>query len=83
MTGFTDKIKGAVNETVGTVKQKIGEATDRPELEGEGIAQQMKGKGQGMLGEAKEKVADVVEATKDMARVAAKDAKDAIHRATK
>jgi uncharacterized protein YjbJ (UPF0337 family) len=62
MGSINDKVRGAVNETVGSAKQVAGKAVDSPELEGEGVLQELKGKGQTALGEAKEVIADVLEA---------------------
>jgi uncharacterized protein YjbJ (UPF0337 family) len=43
MGEFTDKAKGAVNETIGKVKRGVGEATDRPDIKAEGDLQETKG----------------------------------------
>jgi uncharacterized protein YjbJ (UPF0337 family) len=82
MGSINDKVRGAVNETVGSAKQVAGKAVNSPELEGEGVLQELKGKGQTALGEAKEAISDVLEAGADKAKELAKNAKDAIHRAT-
>jgi uncharacterized protein YjbJ (UPF0337 family) len=60
MGATTDKIKGAANEGVGKAKQNIGEATGSDRLEGEGAAQNLKGKGQQALGDAKQATKDTV-----------------------
>lgn len=83
MGSFSDKFKGAVNEAVGSAKQAAGKAMDSPELEGEGALQEMKGKGQTAVGEAKDAVSDALESAASKATKLAKDAKEAIHRATK
>lgn len=82
MSSINDKVRGAVNETVGAAKQVAGKTVDSPQLEGEGVLQELKGKGQTALGEAKEAISDVLEAVADKAKELAKSAKDAIHRAT-
>lgn len=64
MGSTTDKIKGTTNEAIGKAKQVIGEATGSEKLQGEGAIQELKGKGQNALGDAKE-------ATKDAADKAA------------
>jgi uncharacterized protein YjbJ (UPF0337 family) len=64
MGATTDKIKGATNEAIGKAKQGIGEATGSDKLQGEGVIQEVKGKGQKTVGDAKE-------ATKDAANNAA------------
>ncbi len=53
MSELTDKIKGAVNETVGKAKQAIGRESDDPSLEAEGAGQEAKGNVQTTVGKAK------------------------------
>ena len=60
MGATTDKVKGAANEAVGKTKEKIGEATGNERLEGEGTIQEVKGKGQQALGDAKQGTKDAV-----------------------
>ena len=55
-----DKIKGATNEAIGKAKQGIGEATGSDRLQGEGVIQEVKGKGQKAVGDAKEATKDAV-----------------------
>jgi uncharacterized protein YjbJ (UPF0337 family) len=64
MGSTADKIKGTTNEAIGKAKQGIGEATGSERLEGEGVIQEVKGKGQKAVGDAKD-------ATKDAANKAA------------
>lgn len=54
MGSTADKIKGATNEAIGKAKQGIGEATGSDRLQGEGVVQEVKGKGQKAMGDAKE-----------------------------
>ena len=61
MGATTDKIKGATNEAIGKAKQGIGEATGSERLEGEGAIQEVKGKGQKALGDAKEATKDAID----------------------
>jgi uncharacterized protein YjbJ (UPF0337 family) len=68
MGATTDKIKGATNEAIGKAKQGIGEATGSDKLQGEGAVQEIKGKGQQALGDAKDATKD---ATKDAVNKAA------------
>jgi len=82
MGSLNDKLNGAANETVGAIKQAAGKAVDSPELEGEGVLQELKGKGQTALGDAKDAVSDALEGAAAKAKELAKNAKDAIHRAT-
>jgi uncharacterized protein YjbJ (UPF0337 family) len=63
-----DKIKGATNESVGKAKQGVGEATDSDKLKGEGTMQEVKGKGQKTMGDAKKATKDAI----DRAAAAAK-----------
>ena len=58
MGATTDKIKGTANEAVGKAKQGIGEATGSDRLEGEGAIQEVKGKGQKAMGDAKDAAKD-------------------------
>ena len=60
MSATTDKVKGATNEAVGKVKEQIGRATGSERLEGEGTIQEVKGKGQQALGDAKQATKDAV-----------------------
>ena len=48
-----DKIKGAVDETSGKVKDKVGESTNNPDLHDEGTAEKVSGKVQGKIGDIK------------------------------
>ena len=60
MGATADKIKGVTNEAIGKAKQGIGEATGSERLEGEGVIQELKGKGQKAVGDAKEATRDAV-----------------------
>ena len=60
MGATTDKIKGAANEAIGKAKQDIGQATGSDRLKGEGVIQEVKGKGQKAVGDAKEATKDAV-----------------------
>lgn len=63
MGATTDKIKGATNEAIGKAKQGIGEATGSDRLQGEGVIQEVKGKGQQAMGDAKQATKDAVNET--------------------
>ncbi|GBD56956.1 CsbD family protein [Gluconobacter wancherniae] len=56
MSSIEDKIKGAANQVAGKIKENIGRATDNPTLEGEGVAQNLKGKAQETKGDVKDAV---------------------------
>jgi uncharacterized protein YjbJ (UPF0337 family) len=46
-----DKVEGAVHELKGTVKEKVGHATNDPNLEDEGTAEKVGGKVQKKVGD--------------------------------
>jgi uncharacterized protein YjbJ (UPF0337 family) len=60
MGATADKVKGATNEAIGKAKQGIGEATGSDRLQGEGAIQEIKGKGQKAVGDAKEATKDAL-----------------------
>lgn len=60
MSSTSDKLKGTGNQIVGKVKQGIGEATDDPQLKGEGKLQEAKGDLQKAAGKAKDAVKKVI-----------------------
>lgn len=51
-----DQVTGMIDEVAGIAKRKVGELTDNPKLQVEGIVQQAKGKVEGAWGKAKEAV---------------------------
>jgi uncharacterized protein YjbJ (UPF0337 family) len=53
MGELTDKIKGVANQVAGKTKQAVGDATDRPDIQAEGDAQDLKGQGQNLKGTVK------------------------------
>ncbi|MFI5118268.1 MAG: CsbD family protein [Terriglobales bacterium] len=48
-----DKAKGRFHEMKGKVKEKVGRATNNPELEAEGRVEKIRGKVQKKIGQAK------------------------------
>lgn len=48
-----DKVEGTVNELKGKLKETVGVATDRPDLEAEGAADRVDGKVQKKVGDVK------------------------------
>ena len=48
-----DKIQGKINDLTGQAKEKIGEATNNPDLKDEGQDDQLKGKVQNKVGDVK------------------------------
>ena len=53
-----DRVKGAVDDTVGRVKRQAGEWTGNPQTHAEGAAQQVKGKAEKAWGNIKDSVRD-------------------------
>lgn len=60
MGELADKAKGLGNELAGNIKQAAGRATNNPELEAEGIAQERKGEAQNLKGKVKGALGDKV-----------------------
>lgn len=58
MGSTEDKVRGNVNDAVGSVKKAAGDATDNRELQEEGEGQKLKGEAQKFLGEAKDVIGD-------------------------
>ncbi|WP_408873034.1 CsbD family protein [Gluconobacter roseus] len=56
MSSMEDKIKGVANQATGKVKEEVGHMTNDKKLEGEGVAQNIKGKVQQTTGDAKDAV---------------------------
>ena len=59
MGEFTDKAKGAIDETIGKAKRGVGEALDRPDIKAEGDAQEAKGDLETAKGKVKGVINDV------------------------
>jgi len=60
-----DELEGKVEKAKGYVKEKVGKATDDPDLEAEGSAQKGAGKMQEGFGEARRKVGEAVKKAGD------------------
>jgi len=71
MGSMSDKIKGTANEAIGKAKQGIGEATGSDHLKGEGVVQEVQGKGQKAMGDAKDAAKDAIDRAAAAARRAA------------
>ena len=71
MGSTTDKIKGTANEAIGKAKQEIGEATGSDHMKGEGVIQEVKGKGQKAMGDAKDATKEAIDRAAAAARKAA------------
>ncbi|MFL5812030.1 MAG: CsbD family protein [Bdellovibrionia bacterium] len=72
MSGFTDKLKGKFDETVGKAKEKMADMSEHrsedknaENMKTEGQTQNLKGKGEGLMGDVKDKTEDVTEDIKD------------------
>jgi uncharacterized protein YjbJ (UPF0337 family) len=50
----TDKLEGAFHEAKGTIKEKVGQVTNDPDLEAEGQAENTSGTIQKKIGQIKE-----------------------------
>ena len=59
MSSTTDKLKGLANEAAGNIKQSVGKVTGNEKLQAEGKAQEVEGKTQRTVGEAKDGVKNV------------------------
>jgi uncharacterized protein YjbJ (UPF0337 family) len=79
-SGATDKAKGHANETIGTVKSKIGGLIGDHELEAKGDAQNAEGKAQRVKGEVKEAIDETVEKVKAGAEVVSDKIKEVLHK---
>jgi uncharacterized protein YjbJ (UPF0337 family) len=51
MPGTEDEITGQVHEVKGAIKEKVGQLTNDPDLEGEGIGEKIAGKIQKKIGQ--------------------------------
>jgi uncharacterized protein YjbJ (UPF0337 family) len=56
MSSTSDKVKGVANETVGNIKQGVGNVTGNDKLRVEGVVQEKKGELQKALGDTKDAV---------------------------
>jgi uncharacterized protein YjbJ (UPF0337 family) len=60
MGATADTVNAATNEAIGKAKQGVGKAVGSDRLQGEGAVQEIKGKGQKAVGDAKEATKDAV-----------------------
>lgn len=49
-----DKVEGKLHEAKGKVKEKVGQVTNDPELEAEGVDENLGGKVQNKIGQVKQ-----------------------------
>ena len=59
MSSTTDKIKGAADQAIGTVKSGVGSVVGSDKLKVEGEAQKIKGKVEVAVGNAKDEAKDL------------------------
>ena len=58
-----DRVKGAIDEVVGSARRAAGELSGNTRLQVKGMAQQVKGKVEGVWGKAKDTVRDAMDNT--------------------
>jgi len=56
-----DQVQGRATEAKGNIKEAAGKVVGNERLQGEGKLDQAQGKVQGMVGDAKEKVKDLID----------------------
>ena len=54
--GTKDEIAGKIHEVKGKIKEKVGQLTNHPDLEGEGIGEKIAGKLQKKIGQVEKAV---------------------------
>ena len=54
--GTKDEIAGKIHEVKGKIKEKVGQLTNNPDLEGEGIGEKIGGKVQKKIGQLEKTV---------------------------
>ena len=63
-----DEAAGKIDQAKGTIKRKVGEATDDPQLVDEGLGDEAAGEVREGVGTAKRKVADAADKVADTIR---------------
>jgi uncharacterized protein YjbJ (UPF0337 family) len=53
-----DKVQGTAHDVKGTIKEKIGHATNNPDMEADGAAEKVGGKVQKKVGDVEKAVGD-------------------------
>ena len=56
-----DQFKGRVKEVAGNVKKKVGRATNNPDTEADGAAEEVEGKVQKTFGDLKRKIGKAID----------------------
>ncbi len=54
----TDKIKGTVHDVKGSIEEKVGQATNNPDLQDQGTAEKIGGKVQKKVGDVEKALGD-------------------------
>ena len=67
MGSLTDKIKGVANQAGGKAKQGLGKAIGNEQMQAEGMAQQVEGKVQKKVGDAKSTIKGAADKVADKA----------------
>ncbi len=65
MNSFMDKVRGLFNQVTGRIKQSMSKGTGDKRLENEGNVQELKGKGQKIVGHTKDIVGDVTDGVRE------------------
>jgi uncharacterized protein YjbJ (UPF0337 family) len=63
-----DEVKGKIDQAKGNVKEKIGHATNDPDLIDEGLTDQAKGHLREGVGTARRKIGDAIDDIKEKAK---------------
>jgi uncharacterized protein YjbJ (UPF0337 family) len=63
-----DRAKGKTNEAVGAARQQAGKAIDNKEMQAKGANQELKGKAQGKMADARDAADDVKSAARKLTR---------------
>lgn len=65
MSSTSDKASGLANEAIGNAKQGVGKLVGNDKLQAEGKIQELKGKGQKAVGDAKDSVKKAAQSASD------------------
>ncbi len=77
--GTNDKLSGKAKEMGGKVEQGAGDLLGDKELKGRGVADEAEGKGEGLLGKAKDALGNAGKTVKGAADSVGDKVKDATH----
>jgi uncharacterized protein YjbJ (UPF0337 family) len=68
MNSIKDKLRGAFNQGIGRLKQAFSRDTGNRRMRDEGDVQEMKGRGQKIVGETKDVVGEAAKGVRDVLR---------------